>query len=85
MPPPKDPLGESLVRKRTIVLDGHKTSVALEDAFWDELKRIAAAQDVPVDQLIAAIDSERHERQYPNLSSAIRLFILNYYRSRVQP
>jgi predicted DNA-binding ribbon-helix-helix protein len=80
---PKAPLGESSVLKRSITLGGHKTSVTLEDAFWDELKRIAAAQGVPVGQLIAAIDSERRERQYPNLSSAIRVFVLDYYRSRM--
>jgi predicted DNA-binding ribbon-helix-helix protein len=82
MPPPKDPLGESLVRKRTIVFDGHKTSVALEDGFWDELKRIADAQGVAVGQLIAAIDSERRKAHHLNLSSAIRLFVLEYYRQQ---
>jgi predicted DNA-binding ribbon-helix-helix protein len=77
MPPPKAPRGESLVRKRTIILDGHKSSVTLEDAFWTALKGIAAAQGIPARHLIATIDSER---QHPNLSSAIRLFVLDYYR-----
>ena len=81
---PKEPRGKSQVFKRSISLDGHKTSVSLETAFWDELKGIADAQGVPVGQLIAAIDSERRERQYPNLSSAIRLFVLEYYRNRIQ-
>ena len=78
---PKDPLGKSLVRKRTIVLDWHKTSVALEDAFWDAFKEIAAAQGTPVSQLIATIDNER-PKDSTNLSSAIRLFILNYYQQQ---
>jgi predicted DNA-binding ribbon-helix-helix protein len=85
MPPPKAHRGESLVRKRTIILDGHKSSVTLEDAFWTTLKEIAAAQGIPASHLIATIDSERRERQQTNLSSAIRLFVLDYYRSRVQP
>jgi predicted DNA-binding ribbon-helix-helix protein len=83
MPPPKaPPRGNSRVRKRTIVLDRHKTSVSVEDAFWDVLKEIADAQGSTVNQLVAAIDSERRERQLPNLSSAIRLFVLDYYRQR---
>jgi predicted DNA-binding ribbon-helix-helix protein len=82
---PKDPRGKSQVFKRSIRLDGHRTSVSLETAFWDELKGIADAQGVRVGQLIAAIDSERRERQHNNLSSVIRLFILEYYRSRMQP
>jgi predicted DNA-binding ribbon-helix-helix protein len=81
----KAPSGKSLLRKRSITLDGHKTSVTLEDAFWNALKDIAAAQGTSVRRLIATIDDERHERPGTNLSSAIRLFILNYYRSRMRP
>jgi predicted DNA-binding ribbon-helix-helix protein len=76
----QSPRGKSLVRKRTIDLDGRKTSVTLEDAFWDALKEIAAAQGTTVD--LTAIDSERRERQHPNFSSAIRVFVLDYYRLR---
>ena len=65
MPPPKARRGKSLLRKRSIKLDDHKTSVTIEDAFWTALKQIAAAQETSVGQLIAAIDSERRERQYP--------------------
>jgi predicted DNA-binding ribbon-helix-helix protein len=75
----KDPRGKSQVVKRAIRRDGHKTSVSLEDAFWNGLKEIAAAQGTFMAQLIGSIDSER---QHPNLSSAIRLFVLDYYRSR---
>jgi predicted DNA-binding ribbon-helix-helix protein len=82
---PKDPRGKSLLRKRSIILDRHKTSVSLETAFWDEVKRIADAQSVQVGHLIAAIDSERRERQHTNLSSVIPLFVLEYYRIRMQP
>jgi predicted DNA-binding ribbon-helix-helix protein len=79
---PKDPRGKSLIIKRSVYFSGCKTSVHLESAFWAALKEIAAAQGIPMSQLLAAIDSERHERQYPNLSSAIRLFVLDHYRRR---
>jgi predicted DNA-binding ribbon-helix-helix protein len=85
MPPPKAPRGKSLVHKRTIRIGGHHTSVHLENAFWAALMDIAAAQSTAVSPLIASIDSERRERQHPNLSSAVRLFVLNYYRSRCGP
>jgi predicted DNA-binding ribbon-helix-helix protein len=82
---PKGSLGGSLVLKRTVVLNGHKTSVSAETAFWDALREIAAAQGTTIGQLIATIDHERRERQHINLSSAIRLFVLDYYRSRMPP
>jgi predicted DNA-binding ribbon-helix-helix protein len=63
-------------------IDGHLTSVHLGDAFWDAFKEIAAAQGTMVGRLIATIDHERHERQHTNLSSAIRLFVLDYYRQQ---
>jgi predicted DNA-binding ribbon-helix-helix protein len=78
MPPPKTRRRESVL-KRSVYLDGHKTSVTLEDAFWGACKEIAAAQGSSVDRLIVAIDSER---QHTNLSSAIRLFVLDYYRQQ---
>ena len=69
---------KSPVVKRSIVIAGHKTSVSLEDAFWKSLKEIATARDMTLSDLVAAIDSER---QHGNLSSAIRLFVLDYYRN----
>jgi hypothetical protein len=48
MPPPRTRRGESLVRKTTIILDGHKSSVTLEGAFWDAFKEIAAAQGATI-------------------------------------
>jgi predicted DNA-binding ribbon-helix-helix protein len=85
MPPPKAPRGKSLVVKRAVSPGGrrgHKTSASLEDAFWVALKSIAAAQGTTMAQLISRIDSERRERLHTNLSSAIRLFVLDYYSSR---
>jgi predicted DNA-binding ribbon-helix-helix protein len=69
----------SPVVKRSIVIAGHKTSVSLEDAFWVGLKEIAAQRDVTLSDLVATIDSER---RHGNLSSAIRLFVLDYYRAQ---
>jgi predicted DNA-binding ribbon-helix-helix protein len=77
----KGPFGGSLVLRRTIVLNGHRTSVTLENDFWDALKEFAAAQGTLVGQLIATIDKERPTGS-TNLSSAIRLFLFNYYRRR---
>ena len=72
---------KSPVVKRSIVIAGHKTSVSLEDAFWKGLKEIAGGRDMTLSDLVAAIDSER---QHGNLSSAIRLFVLDYYRSQAR-
>lgn len=68
----------SPVVKRSIVIAGHKTSVSLEDAFWRGLKEIAAEQDMTLSDMVASIDTARSGG---NLSSAIRLFVLDHYRS----
>jgi predicted DNA-binding ribbon-helix-helix protein len=70
---------KSPVIKRSIVIAGHKTSVSLEDAFWQGLKDIAAARDMTLSELVASIDTDR---RHGNLSSGIRLFVLDHYRSR---
>jgi predicted DNA-binding ribbon-helix-helix protein len=77
--------GRSQVFKRTVKVGAHSTSVHLEDAFWAALKDIAAAQATPLGQLVATIDKERRSGGHANLSSAIRLFVLEFYRSRMQP
>ena len=71
---------KSPVVKRSIVIAGHKTSVSLEDAFWKALKEIASARHMTLSDLVAAIDSNR---QHGNLSSAIRLFVLDFYRNQL--
>jgi predicted DNA-binding ribbon-helix-helix protein len=68
---------KSSVVKRSIVIDGHKTSVSLEDAFWSDLKEIASSQSVTLSELVGAIDATR---QQDNLSSAIRLFVLEHFQ-----
>lgn len=70
---------KSPVIKRSIVIAGHKTSVSLEDAFWKGLKDIAAAQRTTLSDLVAAIDTAR---RHGNLSSAIRLFVLDHFQAR---
>jgi predicted DNA-binding ribbon-helix-helix protein len=70
---------KSPVVKRSIVIAGHKTSVSLEDAFWRGLKDIAAARDVTLSDMVASIDGGRRQG---NLSSAIRLFVLDFYRTQ---
>ena len=69
----------SSVLKRSIVIARHKTSVSLEDEFWDSLKEIAKERGMTLGALIAAIDADR---QHSNLSSAIRLFVLGVYRDQ---
>jgi predicted DNA-binding ribbon-helix-helix protein len=69
---------KSSIVKRSIVIGGHKTSVSLEEQFWSGLKEIAHAQAVTPSKLVATIDGAR---QHGNLSSAIRLFVLNQVRN----
>ena len=69
---------KSRVFKRSVVIGGHKTSISLEDAFWDALREIATQQGVTMSALVSTIDSDR---QHNNLSSAIRLFVLDHYRA----
>jgi len=68
---------KSAVVKRSIVIAGHKTSVSLEDAFWNGLKAIAKVRKINLSDLVASIDTQR---QHANLSSAIRLFVLDFYQ-----
>ncbi|MGE3149604.1 MAG: ribbon-helix-helix domain-containing protein [Pseudorhodoplanes sp.] len=70
---------KSPVVKRSVVIAGHKTSVSLEDAFWKSLKRIANERRMTLSDLVAAIDTER---QHGNLSSGIRLFVLEYFQQQ---
>jgi predicted DNA-binding ribbon-helix-helix protein len=62
--------------KRSVEIAGHKTSVSLEPLFWDLLKTIARAEDLPLNALVARIDAERLEAETPpGLASAIRLWL----------
>jgi predicted DNA-binding ribbon-helix-helix protein len=74
---------KSPVVKRSIVINGHKTSVSLEDAFWGATKEIAAERHLTISELVAKIDHDRGE--VSNLSSAVRLFVLARYRPEPAP
>lgn len=69
--------------KRSLTLRGHRTSVSLEDAFWHAFREIAAAEDKPLNVLAAEIDEKRGIEA--GLASAIRVYILQYYKDRVLP
>lgn len=68
------------MQKRSVTIAGHTTSVSLEDAFWHQLKCIAYQRSVSVNQLIAQIDTNRNTQ---NLSSAIRLYILEQLLAQI--
>jgi predicted DNA-binding ribbon-helix-helix protein len=70
---------QSLVLKRSTIIDGHRTSVSLEDDFWNALKDIAYKRSETLSDLIASID---HNREFANLSSALRVFVLEFYKDQ---
>ena len=70
---------KSAVLKRSIKLDGRKTSISLEDVFWTELKEIAHCQGVTVSSLVTAIAART---QGNNLSSAIRVFAVEHLQNK---
>jgi predicted DNA-binding ribbon-helix-helix protein len=70
---------DSFVKKRSIVIGNHKTSISLEDEFWEGHRHIAQLRQTKLADHVSVIDGERGRA---NLSSAIRMFVLEYYRSR---
>jgi predicted DNA-binding ribbon-helix-helix protein len=71
---------KSSVVKRSVKIGGHTTSVSLEDAFWKALKEIAGGRNITLAELVTSINAKR---EHANLSSAIRLFILDYFRIQI--
>jgi predicted DNA-binding ribbon-helix-helix protein len=71
---------KSTIVKRSVKIAGHTTSVSLEDAFWSVLKEIASGRNMSVAKLITFINSKR---EHPNLSSAIRLFVLDHFHIQI--
>ena len=69
--------------KRSFQIRGHRTSLSLEEPFWDALKEIAADKKLPLAQLVETIDTGRNATA-SGLSGAIRLYILDYYRQRAR-
>jgi predicted DNA-binding ribbon-helix-helix protein len=70
------------MQKRSITIDGHRTSVSLEDAFWQELSSLASARRLSLNALVTEIDQARGGRG-GNLSSALRLYVLDALRQRI--
>lgn len=68
------------MRKRSVVIAGHRTSVSIETPFWGALKDLAGLRGISLNRLITEIDESRHE----NLSSAIRVYVLERFRESKQ-
>jgi predicted DNA-binding ribbon-helix-helix protein len=69
----------SAILKRSIVIDKHKTSVSLENEFWNALREIASREKMTLSMLVGRINGGRTS---VNLSSAIRVFVLNHVRGQ---
>ena len=65
-------------RKHSVLIAGHRTSLSIEEAFWDQLKAIAARRRISMNKLIGEIDTARGGARPTNLSSAIRVFVLEH-------
>jgi predicted DNA-binding ribbon-helix-helix protein len=70
---------QSTIIKRSVNLERHKTSISLEDEFWEALKEIAPVRGMSLRRLIVSIDRARN---HDNLSSALRLFVLEFYQDQ---
>ncbi|MGQ0528019.1 MAG: ribbon-helix-helix domain-containing protein [Alphaproteobacteria bacterium] len=68
------------MKKRSVTISGHATSITLEDEFWDALKKIAAEENKSINELISGIDIGRSE----NLSSALRLHVLQTLQNKLR-
>ena len=72
---------KSTVVKRSVVIAGRKTSLSVEDPFWNAMRELAKERGLTLSQLVGLIDTDRREG---NLSSAIRQFVLGVYRDRIE-
>jgi predicted DNA-binding ribbon-helix-helix protein len=68
--------------KQSVVIGGRKTSVSLEKPFWKAFRQIARRRGLSAQKLIEIVDADRKDS---NLSSAIRLFVLEVYRDQIEP
>ena len=73
---------QSTIVKRSVTIGGHRTSVSLEDAFWKALREIARRRQMTLSGLIETINVDRKQG---NLSSAVRLFVLEVYQDQIPP
>lgn len=77
-----DGAGSARPLKRSFTIRGHRTSISLEAAFWEALKGVAAREGLSLSAIVARIDAERGGT---NLSSAVRVWVLGYFRQRQAP
>lgn len=68
-----------MIKISVLIANQHATSISLEEEFYEELLTIAAHNNMSLNQIITLIDKNRTS---PNLSSAVRLYILNYYKEK---
>jgi predicted DNA-binding ribbon-helix-helix protein len=76
---------QSVIKRRSVVVDGRKTSISLEDEFWDALNLIARKRNTSLSRLLGSIATEypqKTEQSFTNFSSAVRVFLLDYYRGK---
>ncbi|MCW5734500.1 MAG: ribbon-helix-helix domain-containing protein [Enhydrobacter sp.] len=76
------------MRKRSITIHGHQTSVSLEDEFWQELSEIAEARNLSLNALVTEVDKVRTSSPRgggANLSSTLRVYVLNEVRRKISP
>ena len=75
---------QSVVKKRSVMVGPRKTSISLENEFWDALNEIASARNTTMSRLLESIAAERPHQKHvsANLSSAVRIFVLDYYRKK---
>ena len=69
------------MRKRSVTIDGHRTSISLEDAFWTELSALSQVRGLSLNALVGEIDRGRAQERI-NLSSALRLHVLHELKQR---
>jgi len=72
----------SAIRKRSVLISGHRTSISLEEAFWLKLKELSDRHGKSINQMVAEIDNDRLDNPNGNLSSAIRVYILEQLEAR---
>ncbi len=74
-------MSDAGLKKHSITINGHRTSISLEPVFWQALKEEAKRDGKPLARLVSEIDSERQQ----NLSSALRVFVFNRLKNRQTP
>ena len=77
-----DQSAASAIHKRSVLISGHRTSISLEEAFWTKLKELCDEREKSINQLVTEIDNDRLDTPSGNLSSAIRVYILEQLEAK---